>query len=68
MIIIIIIIIIIIKSVQYLPKLLINNNLIPTIKIGEAFQYLGRYFDFSMSNNNHKTELTTLVNELINNY
>ena len=24
------------KSVQYLPKLLINNNLIPTIKIGEA--------------------------------
>ena len=53
------------KSVQYLPKLLINNNLIPTIKIGEAFQYLGRYFDFSMSNNNHKTELATLVNELM---
>ena len=54
------------KSVQYLPKLLINNNLIPaTIKIGDAFQYLGRYFDFSMSNNNHKTELATLVNELM---
>ena len=53
------------KSVQYLPKLLINNNLIPKIKIGEAFQYLGRYFDFNMSNNNHKTELTTLVNELM---
>ncbi|CAB4011028.1 Hypothetical predicted protein [Paramuricea clavata] len=54
------------KSVQYLPKLLINNNLMPTIKIGEAFQYLGRYFDFNMSNDNHKTELTTLVNELMN--
>ena len=53
------------KSDQYLPKLLINNNLIPTIKIGEAFQYLGRYFDFNMSNDNHKTELTTLVNELM---
>ncbi|CAB4018557.1 Hypothetical predicted protein [Paramuricea clavata] len=53
------------KSVQYLPELLINNYLIPTIKIGEAFQYLGRYFDFNMSNNNHKTELTTLVNELM---
>ena len=53
------------KSVQYLPKLLINNNLIPTIKIGEAFQYSGRYFDFNMSKNNHKTELTTLVNELM---
>ncbi|CAB4009196.1 Hypothetical predicted protein [Paramuricea clavata] len=51
------------KSVQYLPKLLINNNMIPTIKIGGAFQYLGLYFDFKMSNNNHNTELTTLVNE-----
>jgi hypothetical protein len=28
------------KSTQYLRKLLINNNLIPRIKIGEAFQYL----------------------------
>ena len=27
------------KSVQYLPKLLINNQLIPKISIGEAFQY-----------------------------
>ena len=44
-----------------MQKLLINNNLIPTIKIGEALQYLGRYFDFNMSNNNHETELTTLV-------
>ena len=33
------------KSVQYLPKLLINNRLIPTVKIGESFEYLGRYFD-----------------------
>ena len=34
------------KSVQYLPKLLINNKLIPTTEIGESFQYLGKYFDF----------------------
>ncbi|CAB3993797.1 Hypothetical predicted protein, partial [Paramuricea clavata] len=53
------------KSVQYLPKLLISNQLIPKITIGESFQYLGRYFDFHMSNNNHKTELTTLLNELM---
>ena len=52
------------KSVQYFPKFLINNNLIPTIKI-EAFQYFGRNIDFNMSNDNHKTELTTLVNELM---
>ena len=53
------------KSVQCLPKLLINNRLIPTVKIGESFEYLGRYFDFNMSNDKHKVELTTLVNELL---
>ena len=39
------------------------DQLIPKITIGESFQYLGRYFDFHMSNENHKTELTTLFNE-----
>ena len=53
------------KSVQYLPKLLINNQLIPRINIGESFQYLGRYFDFNMSNDNHKTEIITLINQLM---
>ena len=53
------------KSIQFLPKLLINNRLIPTINIGESFQYLGRYFDFEMSNNTHKEELTSLVNEIM---
>ena len=53
------------KSIQFLPKLLINNRLIPTINIGESFQCLGRYFDFEMSNNNHKEELTILVNRLM---
>ena len=52
------------KSVQYLPKLLINNQLIPKVNIGESFKYLGRYFDFNMSDDNHKTDLITLVNEL----
>ena len=52
------------KSIQFLPKLLINNRLIPKINIGESFQYLGRYFDFEMSNNNHKEQLTSLVNEM----
>ena len=53
------------KSIQFLPKLLINNRLIPKINTGESFQYLGRYFDFEMSNNNHKEELTSLVNEIM---
>ena len=35
------------KSVQFLPKLLINSVLIPTVKVGESFKYLGRYFNFN---------------------
>ena len=38
------------KSVQYLPKLLINGVLVPCVKMGDSFRYLGRYFDFTMSN------------------
>ena len=45
------------KSVQYLPKLLINNKLIPTTEIGESFRYLGKYFDFGMSDKKHKEKL-----------
>ncbi len=54
------------KPVQYLPKLIINNQLIPAINIGEHFQYLGRYFNFNMSDEQHKSELTSLVEELMN--
>ena len=53
------------KSIQYLPKLLINKQLIPKINIGEAFQYLGRYFSFNMSDEHHKSKLISLVEELM---
>ena len=53
------------KSTQYLPKLLINNQLIPTTKIGEYFQYLGRYFDFKMSDQQHKSELYSIIDDLM---
>ena len=53
------------KSVQYLPKLLINNQVIPKINIGEAFQNLGRYFSFNMSPEQQKSELTSLVEDLM---
>ena len=39
-------------SVQFLPKLIINKDLVPTVKIGESFKYLGRYFSFSIQNLN----------------
>ncbi len=53
------------KSVQYLPKLLIKHDLIPTVKIGESFEYLGRFFDFDMSNQEHKSKLISLIDELM---
>ena len=53
------------KSVQYLPKLLISNNQIPTVKIRESFEYLGRYFDFDMSNQDHKSKLISLADDLM---
>ena len=45
------------SSVQFLPKLIINKDLVPTVNIGESFKYLGRYFSFSMQNFEHKTIL-----------
>ena len=54
------------KSVQYLPKLLINGVLIPCVEMGESFRYLGRFhFDFNLSNNQHMSELSSLVQDLI---
>ena len=53
------------KSVQYLPKLLINNKLIPTTEIGESFRYLGKYFDFGMSDKKHKEELMALLEDIM---
>ena len=54
------------KSVQYLPKPLINGVLIPCVEMGESFRYLGRFFDFNMSNNQHMSELSSLVQDLMN--
>ena len=55
------------KSVQYLPKLIINSVLIPTVKIGESFKYLGRYFNFNMSDDVHKPEISSLMEDLMSN-
>ena len=33
--------------------------------MGESFRYLERYFDFNMSNNQHMSELSSLVQDLM---
>ena len=49
------------KSIQFQPKLIIEGNLIPGVKTGDSFRYLGRHFHFNMSNNIHKSELSEIT-------
>ena len=51
------------KSVQYLPKLFVNNRLVPRIEMGESFRYLGRYFNYDMSEEKHKSEIYDLFSD-----
>ena len=53
------------KSVQYLPKLFLNNLLVPRVKIDESFRYLGRYFNLNMSGENHKSELLDTFTDIL---
>ena len=53
------------SSTQYLPKLLINQTKVPTVENGKSFKYLGRIFNFSMNNMDHKSEVLELVTNLM---
>ena len=47
------------------PKLHLNNEYVHPIEIGDSFYYLGHYFDFEMTSNEHKKWLT---NNCMNSY
>jgi hypothetical protein len=34
--------------------------------MGKSFRYLGRYFDFNMSDEEHKSELLDVFNDIMN--
>ena len=53
------------RSVQYNSKLFVNHLLVPRIEIGESFRYLGRYFDFNMSDAKHQSEICDLFDDII---
>ena len=42
------------SSLQFQPKLFINSKIVPPVKNGESFKYLGRFFNFDMDNKDHK--------------
>ena len=53
------------SSTKYLPKLLINQSVVPTVDIGKSLRDLGRYFNYSMDNIDHKSEVLGLVSDLM---
>ena len=53
------------KSIQFQPKLFMNSELVPPVKADDSFRYLGRHFDFSMSNAMHKSELLEILESLM---
>ena len=54
------------RSSQFQPKLFINSELVPVVKPDESFKYLGRYFNFNMDNHEHKSQLESLLSDLLN--
>ena len=53
------------RSLQYEPKLFINSELVPRVKSGESFKYLGRFFNFEMNNEAHKEKLESSLSEML---
>lgn len=53
------------SSKQINPKLYLNNILISPVKSNESFKYLGKYFDFEMSSDEHKKSLLENLNDMM---
>ena len=52
-------------SSQILPKLYLNRGLIPSVNRNESFCYLGRYYNFTMDNTDHKQILISETEDII---
>ena len=52
-------------STQYKPKLYLDNALVPPVKLDDCFTYLGRHFNFKMTDDKDKSELTETITEQI---
>ena len=53
------------RSLQYQPKLFINNKPIPSVSNGNSFKYLGRHFDFEMTNQEHNSDLLSSLSNML---
>ena len=55
------------RSLQYEPKLFVNNKTVPTVKSRESFKNLGRYFNFEMDNKVYKEKLQSSLVDMLTN-
>ena len=53
------------RSLQFQPKLFVNNRSVPVVKNGESFKYPSRFFDFEMTNGSHKEKLLSMFPSLL---
>ena len=49
------------RSMQFQPKLFINKEVVPSVKSGESFRYLGRYSNFEMDDKDHKVQIQSCL-------
>ena len=52
-------------SMQFQPKLLINNETVPPVEKEASFRYLGRYFNFEMNSDDHMASLKTSFSNML---
>ena len=53
------------RPLQYEPRLFINTELVPTVRSGESFKYLDRYFNFEMGNEILKEKLKFSLSDML---
>ena len=53
------------RSLQFQPKLLVNSKSVSTIKNGQSFKYLGRFFNFEMNNKDHKDLFSSSLHDML---
>ena len=53
------------RSLQSQPKFLVNSMSVPTVKNGESFKYLGRFFNFEMNNKYQKDLLLSSLHDML---
>ena len=52
-------------SKQFMLKLFVKSELIPTVEIGKLFKILGRYYNYDMDDEEHKKNILETARELL---